>query len=495
MISQVSTSCFRGFQAIPVTVQVQIAKGSLPSFGIVGLPDKAISESRERIRSVLYSLGLSLPPKRIIINLAPADLQKEGSHYDLPMTLGLLMALDILPRSLENSLSLGELGLDGTLKGARGILCAALLALEERKIFICPREYASQAAWAGDLEILAPAHLLDLIEHYRGTRKLSVVHPKMAEIEPSYGDLCDIRGQEMAKRVLVLAAAGHHNVLMSGPPGTGKSMLAQRLVGLLPPLSAHEALEVTMMHSLGPGSTKKAPEGLIRTRPFRNPHHSISMAGLVGGGIKGFPGEVSMAHHGVLFLDELPEFPRAVLESLRQCLETKEAVVARANYRAFYPADFQLIAGMNPCHCGYLGNPQKQCHKAPVCGQIYQKSLSGPFLDRMDLFVHVPDVESKYLIQANDSPQSAVLAQKVLQARHFQKEQGWTLSPLPGELDQQLAKAEQGAKDILIKAKEKMSLSARGYYRVLRLARTIASLEANVVLSRAHVAEALTYRL
>lgn len=494
MIAEVSTSCFRGFQAVPVAVQVQIAKASLPSFGIVGLPDKAISESRERIRSVLYSLGLSLPAKRIIINLAPADLQKEGSHYDLPMTLGLLMALEILPRSLEGSLSMGELGLDGTLKGVRGVLCAAMVAAEQNKIFICPKDNAGQAAWAGDLEILAPRHLMDLINHYRGTHRLPVVHPKMTPLETHYGDISDVRGQELAKRALLLAAAGRHNMLMSGPPGTGKSMLAQRLIGLLPPLSAQEALEVTMVHSLGPVSSENKEEGLVHTRPFRNPHHSVSMAGLVGGGLKGFPGEVSLAHQGVLFLDELPEFSRVVLESLRQCLESKQAVVARANYRVSYPADFQLIAGMNPCPCGYLGYPLKQCHKAPGCGQVYQRSLSGPFLDRIDLFVSVPEVEIRHFMDPAQSPQSLALAQKIVKARDFHKSQQWTLSPLPSELDEQLSQSEQGAKDILFKAKEKMGLSARGFYRVLRLARTIASLEESCIMTRIHVAEALSYR-
>jgi magnesium chelatase family protein len=501
MISSIGTVSFQGVQAIPIIVQVQIVGGSLPSFSLVGLPDKAVNESRERIRAALYTLGIALPPKRITMNLSPANLQKEGNHYDLPLALCLMIALEILPEELSHALALGELGLDGSIKPVRGALSAAMLATELKKRLICPEACGSEAAWGGNQDILAPATLLQVVNHFKGIQMLSPPEGKMGPQRLQYKDFSEIRGQEVPKRVMTIAAAGRHNVLMIGPPGTGKSTLSSCFRGILPELSALEALEVTIIHSLA-SSRKEAH--LIRERPFRNPHHSVSVAALVGGGLKGLPGEISLAHNGVLFLDELAEFPRHALESLRQSLESGEAIVARANYRSVFPARFQLIAAMNPCRCGYLGHPNRQCHKAPLCGQQYRQNLSGPLLDRIDMSVSVPDLTLDDLSQARGKEESPYLLAAIKRAYEVQEARYRTLLPgampkanayAPQEsLDQELAKNSE-VKTLLIRAVEKFYLSARSYYRILRVARTIADLEGSENLSRHHLSEALSYRL
>lgn len=507
MVARVNTVAFQGIDVRAIDVEVQISSG-LPAFHIVGLPDKAVAESKERVRGALHALGLSLPPKRLTVNLAPADLSKEGSHFDLPIALGLLAAMDVIPKDeLAQFVVLGELSLDASIRPVAGILPAAIHASANDNRLICPEECGGEAAWAGEIDILAPKNLLQLINHIKGTQVLSPPSAKLGEDVLRAGpDLADVKGQETAKRALEIAAAGGHNLLMIGPPGSGKSMLASCLPGILPPLSAREALDVSMIHSLAgtlPGG------GLLKHRPFRDPHHSASLPALVGGGHRVKPGEISLAHHGVLFLDELPEFARSTLESLRQPLETGETLVARVNQHVRFPAQFQLIAAMNPCRCGHLGDEDLECTKAPRCGSDYQSKVSGPLMDRIDLQVDVPAVKVADLNQNYKSESSAVVAARMTAARQIQAERYQALledNPLmlnaraDGKILEQIAPLEASAKDLLNRAMESAKFSARAYYRILRVARTIADLEAvksgsiSPEINKNHVGQALNYR-
>ena len=512
MVAHVGTVAFLGIEALAVDVQVQLASG-LPAFTVVGLPDKAVAESRERVRGALGAIGLALPPKRITVNLAPADLAKEGSHYDLPIALGLLLAMDVLPRDeLAEYNAVGELSLDGALTPVAGVLPAAVDALGRGRGLICPLEQGGEAAWAGDLRVLAPGNLLALINHFKGSQVLPQPEPELADETGKQLDLADIKGQESAKRALEVAAAGGHNLLFVGPPGAGKSMLAERLPGILPPLDAREALEVSMIASLsGPGSGGLADGRMRRRRPFRNPHHSSSMAAMIGGGNRARPGEVSLAHGGVLFLDELPECSRQVLESLRQPIESGRAVVARANAHVSYPARFQFISAMNPCRCGHLGDAELACSRAPRCAEDYQRKLSGPLLDRIDMHIQVPNVSIADLDLPPASEGSAEVAARIARARAVQRDRYEGLAPddepdntirLPirlnaqadGKLLEAVANPDDQGRALLRQASERMHLSARGYHRVLRVARTLADLEAADGVRRVHVAEALSYR-
>ncbi|MCB9977096.1 MAG: YifB family Mg chelatase-like AAA ATPase [Rhodospirillales bacterium] len=502
MVARVHTVSFQGIEVKPVDVQVQISNG-LPAFTIVGLPDKAVAESRERVRAALHALGLSLPPKRLTVNLAPADLMKEGSHFDLPIALGLLAAMGVIPKDeLEAYVVLGELSLDAGIRRVSGVLPAAMHANENSRNLICPQECGGEAAWAGEIDILAPENLLQLVNHIKGTQVMAKPEAKLRDDQGFRApDLFEVRGQETAKRALEIAAAGGHNLLMIGPPGSGKSMLASCLPGILPPLSPREALELSMIHSLA-GALPAG--GLLRHRPFRNPHHSASQPALIGGGHKVKPGEISLAHHGVLFLDELPEFARGTLEALRQPLETGDALVARANAHIRYPARFQLIAAMNPCRCGYLGDPAQECSKAPRCGADYQNRLSGPLLDRIDLHVDVAAVSALDLQQPGSGEVSSVVAERVAAARRLQKERyadfageipGDTNAVASGKVLEAVAPLSGDAKNLLNQAVEKGRLSARAYFRILRVARTIGDLAGGAkVLGRAPIAEALSYR-
>ena len=500
MVARVTTVAFQGIEARAVDVQVQMSSG-LPAFTVVGLPDKAVGESRERVRAALTALGLALPPKRITVNLAPADLLKEGSHFDLPIAIALLVTLGVLPEEeIAHYAALGELSLDGQIRAVSGVLPAAITASSLGRGLICPADCGGEAAWAGEIGVLAPPSLLALINHFKGTQVLSPPVRALADDATRYPDLRDIKGQETAKRALEIAAAGGHNLLMIGPPGSGKSMLAQRLPGLLPPLDAGEALEVTMVHSVA-GLLDGGR--LTRRRPFRDPHHSASLPALVGGGMRARPGEVSLAHNGVLFLDELPEFQRATLESLRQPIETGRATVARANHHLTYPARFQLVAAMNPCRCGHLADPAMGCGRAPKCAMDYQTRISGPLFDRIDLHIDVPAVNPSDLSLPPPAEGSAEVAARVATAREIQRARYAkqdssspvrTNAQADGELLEAVAAPDAEGRKLLTGAAERFKLSARGYHRVLRVARTIADLMGAPNVARGHIAEALAYR-
>jgi magnesium chelatase family protein len=502
MAVRVSTVAFQGVEARPVDVQVQISSGSVV-FNVVGLGDKAVAESRERVRAALIASGLALPAKRITVNLAPADMPKEGSHYDLPIALGVMAAIGAIPSdSLEGFTVLGELALDGALTPVAGVLPAAMAANARGHGLICPKECGPEAAWASnDMEVLAARSLIQLVNHIKGTQALARPEPAVRARAVDLPDMRDIKGQESAKRALEIAAAGAHNLLMSGPPGAGKSMLAARLPSILPPLTPRELLEVAMIASI---AGEIAGGELTDRRPFRAPHHSASMAALVGGGSHARPGEISLAHNGVLFLDELPEFQPQALDSLRQPLETGEVAVSRANHRAVYPARFQLVAAMNPCRCGHAFDPGYACRRGPNerCAAQYQARLSGPLLDRFDLQIEVPAVTAADLILPPPAEGSREVAARVARARALQREryEGLGLPAVsanaaaPAAAIERVAKLDAGGTALIREASDRFALSARGFHRVLKLARTIADLDGAEWVARPHLAEALSYR-
>jgi len=502
MVQRVSTVAFEGIEARAVDVQVQVAPG-LPAFNIVGLPDKAVSEAKERVRAALVASGLALPARRITINLAPADLPKEGSHYDLPIALGLMAAIGAIPQDAISGFTvLGELGLEGGIAAVAGVLPAAIGANARGQGLICPAACGPEAAWASpEIEIVAPLSLIQLANHFKGTQVLSRPQPKIREIDGVPLDLADIKGQESAKRALEVAAAGGHNLLMIGPPGAGKSMLAARLPSILPPLLPTELLEVSMIASVA-GEIEGG--ALTKRRPFRSPHHSASMPALVGGGLRARPGEISLAHNGVLFLDEMPEFSGQVLDSLRQPLETGDVAIARVNHRITYPARFMLVAAMNPCRCGRANDPGFACKRGPNtrCVAEYQGRLSGPLLDRIDLHIEVPAVTAADLILPPPSEGSREIAARVARARDIQVERYAALglenvrtnAQAHGPVLEDIARADGTGLTLLRDAADSMRLSARGYHRVLRVARTLADLDGAEKVGRVHLAEALSYR-
>jgi magnesium chelatase family protein len=498
MVARALTVAFEGIEARLVEVQCALSPG-LPAFQIVGLPDKAVSEARERVRAALSALSVALPSKRITINLSPADLPKEGSHFDLPIAMALLAALEIIPREdVADTVALGELSLDGALVAVTGALPAAMAAAEEGFTLFCPKACGPEAAWVGDARVFAAANLSEVIRHYTGQAPLAPASPGDVTRPVAARDLFDVKGQERAKRALEIAAAGRHHMLMVGTPGSGKSMLAARLAGILPELSAGEALETSMIHSIA-GLLEQG--GISRQRPFREPHHTASVAAIVGGGKGAKPGEISLAHNGVLFLDELPEFPRMVLETLRQPIETGEVIVARANAHIKYPCRFLLVAAANPCKCGYLSEPARACARAPACGDDYMGRISGPLLDRFDLRVDVPPVAFADLDLPPTGDTSAQVASRVAQARKLQEGRFAAYPGLrvnadaEGALLEDIATPDAEGRALLTRAAERFGLTARGYHRLLRVARTIADLEGAAQVRAPHMAEAISYRL
>ncbi|MDF1802949.1 YifB family Mg chelatase-like AAA ATPase [Thalassovita sp.] len=498
MIARAYTVAFEGVSARPVEVQCAVSPG-MPAFSIVGLPDKAVSEARDRVRAALSSMAIALPSKRITINLSPADIRKEGSHFDLPIALALLAALEIIPRdAAEGTTALGELSLDGSLVPVVGALPAAMSAAADDRSLLCPVASGPEAAWVGACQVIAARGLAEVVQHYSGQSPLLPAQPGEV-IAPSHSRcMRDVKGQERAKRALEIAAAGRHHLMMVGSPGSGKSMLAARIPGILPPLTATEALETSMVHSLA-GLLDEG--GLSRTRPFREPHHTASMAAIVGGGRGAKPGEVSLAHNGVLFMDEFPEFQRTVLETLRQPLETDEVMVSRANAHVKYPCRFMLVAAANPCKCGYMADPARACSRAPICGEDYLGRISGPLMDRFDLRVEVPPVSFADLDLPSDGATSVTIAARVAQARQAQADRyaganGVRLNAdIEGEMLDSVATPDSDGKQLLRKVAERFGLTARGYHRVLRVARTIADLEGSDAVRRNHVAEATSFRL
>ena len=502
MVVRIATVAFEGIEARPVDVQVQISSGNV-MFLVVGLGDKAVAESRERVRAALTASGLALPAKRITVNLAPADLPKEGSHYDLPIALGVMAAIGAIPAdALQGYTILGELALDGSITAVAGVLPAAVAANARGHGLICPGECGPEAAWASaDLDILAPKSLIQLANHFKGTQVLSRPVPAIRAQDGALPDLRDIKGQESAKRALEIAAAGGHNLLMNGPPGSGKSMLAARLPLILPPLQPRELLEISMIHSV---AGALAGGELSGRRPFRSPHHSASMAALVGGGSHARPGEVSLAHNGVLFLDEFAEFHPQALDSLRQPIETGEVSIARANHRVTYPARFQLVAAMNPCRCGHGLDPGYACSRQPneKCLALYQARLSGPLLDRIDLHIEVPAISAADLILPPPAEGSAEVAARVAAARTIQVNRYASIglpgissnAAAPANVIEDVARPDASGLALVRDAADKLKLSARGFHRVLKLARTIADLDGSAPVARIHLAEALSYR-
>lgn len=498
MVTRSYTVAFDGVEARMVEVQCAVSHG-LPAFSIVGLPDKAVSEARDRVRAALSALALALPSKRITVNLSPADLPKVGSHFDLPIALTLLAELEVIPReAVAETVSLGEMSLDGTLIAVNGTLPAAMAAAEAGRALLCPKPCGPEAAWVGDAQVLAAAGLGDVMRHYTGQSPLPPAEPGEVTAPAETRDLSDVKGQEKAKRALEIAAAGRHHMLMVGPPGAGKSMLAARMPGILPPLSPMEALETSMIQSLA-GLLEEG--GISRTRPFREPHHTASMAAMVGGGRRAGPGEVSLAHNGVLFMDEFPEFNRTVLETLRQPIETGEVVVARANAHIRYPCRFLLMAAANPCKCGFLADPSRACARAPACGEDYLGRISGPLMDRFDLRIEVPAVAYADLNLPQSGESSATVAARVadahaIQARRFADAAGpRSNADLEGAMLEEAAAPDSEGRALLARVAERFGLTARGYHRILRVARSIADLDGSECVRAPHVAEAVGFRL
>ncbi len=480
-----------GMDAPEVAVEVHLANG-LPSFTIVGLPEAEVKESKDRVRAALQTAQFEFPARRITVNLAPADLPKESGRYDLPIALGILAASGQIPtKHLDRYEIAGELALTGALRGVRGSLAMMLQARESGRAFILPQDSAQEAALVNGASVLPASSLLQVCAHLAGQESLPALEAAIPTRLMAYADLAEVKGQRQAKRVLEIAAAGGHSVLLSGPPGTGKSMLAARLIGLLPEMTEEEALESAALQSL----TRDFAAEEWGRRPYRAPHHTASGVALVGGGANPKPGEISLAHHGVLFLDELPEFDRKVLEVLREPLESGHISISRAARQADYPARFQLVAAMNPCPCGYLGHYNGRCRCTPDQLQRYRGRISGPLLDRIDLHVEVPALSEDELLAAAQGEPSAIIRARVQAARDLQlQRQGCANHALGSDQVESLCQPDEAGRALLRQAISRLDLSARAYQRILRVARTIADLAAAPAINSTHIAEAVQYR-